>query len=984
MDMSFYRSLLLVMAGAALATAESPKVRSFEKLPIVFEPNQGQVDGQVKFLARGAGYTLYLTDREAVMSLKGAAPVRMSLVGGASPKAFQPSEPTGGISNYFLGNDPAKWRTGIPNFRRLKFSEVYPGVDLVYYGDGGKLEYDLVVAPGADANRIEVAYQGVESLRVDKQGDLLLKTAAGELRQQRPKVYQEQGGKKIEVAAAYRLLGAKKVAFELARYDRSKALVIDPVLLYSTYLGGTNTDFGYGIAVDATGNTYVTGTTSSTDFPLTNAIQSGSDNIYGNAFVTKINASGATKIYSTYLGGNGFDQGLGIAAGANGNAYITGWTASTNFPTASPLQANNAGGNDAFVTVLNPSGSTMIYSTYVGGAGNDLAAGIAVDVNGNAYITGQTGSSDFPATNPFQSFAGGTYDAFVMEINPTGSARIYSSFLGGTGEDYGAAIAIDSGGAAYVTGFTTSTDFPTTNPLQAAHGGPASGYDAFVTKIASGGASKVYSTYLGGNGNDYGYSIAVDSSGNAYVAGQTVSSNFPTTNPLQAAFGGGSSDAFVTEINAAGSAKVYSTYLGGSGLDSASGIAVDTAGNAYITGWTNSLNFPTADPLQATFAGGAFDAFLTEIAAGGATKVFSTYYGGSALDQANGITLGGGNIYIVGTSTSTDYPTVNALQPTNNGGGGDVFITSIVNPTIAPMGVNPPSGSGLTQTFSFTFTDPKGFSDLYVLDVLISTFLDGQTACYFALAPTGATTGYLYLVDDAGDGGYTVGSPMALPSSNSVQNNQCTLNGVGSSISASGNTLTLTLAVTFNSAWVGNKAIYMAARSNTQNSGWQAIGTWDVPGTVAPGPAVGTVSPARSTSSGQTYTFTYTDTSGYGDLFVLDILTNSFLDGVAGCYIAYVPTTPTNGYVYLVDDAGDGGYAPGSPVGLSSGSVLQNSQCAINTATSSASESGNTLTLNLNLTFKTTFAGNRVFFLAARNNTTGNSGWQAAGSVTVP
>ncbi len=467
MDISLYRTLMFVMVGAALATAEAPKVRNFEKLPIVFEPNRGQVDAQVKFLARGAGYTLYLTDREAVMSLKGAAPVRMSLVGGASPKAFQPSEPTGGISNYFLGNDPGKWRTGIPNFRRLKFSEVYPGVDLVYYGDGGKLEYDLVVAPGADANRIEVAYQGVESLRVDKQGDLLLKTAAGELRQQRPKVYQEQGGKKIEVAAAYRLLGAKKVSFELASYDRSKALVIDPVLMYSTYLGGTNTDFGYGIAVDGSGNTYVTGTTSSTDFPLTNAIQTGSDNIWGNAFVTKISASGATKTYSTYLGGNNFDQGLGIAVDPNGNAYVTGWTASSNFPTANAMQASNHGGNDAFVTELNPSGSAMIYSTYLGGGGNDQASGIAVDVNGNAYITGQSGSSDFPVTNSLQSFAGGTFDAFVMEINPTGSARIYSTFLGGSGEDYGGGIAIDASGYAYVTGFTTSTDFPTTNPLQA-------------------------------------------------------------------------------------------------------------------------------------------------------------------------------------------------------------------------------------------------------------------------------------------------------------------------------------------------------------------------------------------------------------------------------------------------------------------------------------------------------------------------------------
>jgi hypothetical protein len=331
------------------------------------------------------------------------------------------------------------------------------------------------------------------------------------------------------------------------------------------------------------------------------------------------------------------------------------------------------------------------------------------------------------------------------------------------------------------------------------------------------------------------------------------------------------------------------------------------------------------------------------------------------------------NIYMNGVS-----------GPSNTGWVFEGTYTTTVGGGPTPASAVPASGSGSTQTFTFTFTDALGYADLYVLDVLVSTFLDGQTACYFALAPTGATTGYLYLVDDGGDGGYAPGSPMPLPSNLSSQNSQCTLNGTGSSISSSGTTLTLTLSISFSPSFAGNKAFYMAARSRTQNSGWTALGTWNVPGAAPIGPAVGGVSPARSTSLGQTYTFTFTDSNGFADLFVLDILTNSFLDGISACYIAYVPTTPTNGYVYLVDDAGDGGYVPGSPVGLSSGSVLQNSQCAINTAGSSASASGNTVTLNLALTFTSGFAGNQVFFLAARNRTTGNSGWQAAGSVAVP
>jgi hypothetical protein len=323
----------------------------------------------------------------------------------------------------------------------------------------------------------------------------------------------------------------------------------------------------------------------------------------------------------------------------------------------------------------------------------------------------------------------------------------------------------------------------------------------------------------------------------------------------------------------------------------------------------------------------------------------------------------------------------------NGGGTGASSVWSFTTSSAAsvmPTSVSPGSGSALTQTFTFTFTDPNGYSDLSVLDVIVNNYLDGIGACYFAWVPASATSGYLYLVDDAGDGGYASGSPMFVPTSNSVQNSQCTINGPGSSVSSSGNTLTLTLSITFKAAFAGNKIFYMAARSNTQNSGWQALGTWNVPGSAPTGPFVGGTSPGRSTSMGQNYTFTFTDTNGYADLNVLDILTNSFLDGISACYVAYVPTGATTGYLYLVDDGGDGGYAAGSPMLLSSGGTLQNNQCTINTVGSSASASGNTLNLTLNMTFKTGFAGNQVFYLASRNSGSGNSGWQPVGSVTVP
>ena len=356
-----------------------------------------------------------------------------------------------------------------------------------------------------------------------------------------------------------------------------------------------------------------------------------------------------------------------------------------------------------------------------------------------------------------------------------------------------------------------------------------------------------------------------------------------------------------------------------------------------------------------------------------------------------------GRITVSGVATDYALPTANTIPyGIALGPDGALWITesnvsqiarvqpAASGPAVAPVSVSPGAGSATTQIFTFTFTDPAGYSDLAVLDILMNNYLDGQSACYVALTPVSATAGYLYLVDDAGDGHYAAGSPMYLPSSGTLQNNQCSIDASGSSISAGGTTLTLTLKLTFTAGFAGNKIFHMAARSNTQNSGWQALGTWNVPGPAPLGPAVGGMSPGRSTTMSQTYTFTFTDTNGYSDLAVLDILTNSFLDGITACYIAYVPTGPTTGYVYLVDDGGDGGYAAGSPIALSSGGSLQNHQCTINTLGSSASASGNTLTLNLAITFSPNFAGNQVFYLAARNSSTGNSGWQAVGSVTVP
>ncbi|MBI2877536.1 MAG: SBBP repeat-containing protein, partial [Candidatus Tectomicrobia bacterium] len=561
-------------------------------------------------------------------------------------------EPLPGKSHYFIGNDPQKWRTDLPTYARVQYKGVYPGIDLVFYGNQRQLEYDLLVAPGADPKAIRLAFTGADRLSLDAEGNLVLHIARGEILQRAPLIYQEMNGTRERISGRYVLQGKDRVGFEVSAYDPTRPLVIDPVLAYSTYLGGSeDLDFGNGIAVDGPGNAYVTGNAQSDDFPTTlGAWQPAYGGGNSDAFVTKLAPNGAL-VYSTYLGGSSKDFGTGIAADASGNAvYVTGATFSLDFRTtlgAFDMACGSDGNCDApfpggpgvadiFVTKLNAAGSAPIYSTYLGGSSADFGHGIAVDGSGNAYVTGMTLSANFPTfptpgaldatcgtdgnCNPGPS--GPQSDAFVTQLNPAGSGLVYSTYLGGSGNEGGGGdisggIAVDGSGNAYVTGSTDSPDFPTVNPLQAAFAGGFT--DAFVAKLNAAGSALAYSTYLGGNDGDYGEDIAVDSSGNAHVTGSTSSSNFPTRNSLQATLAGGFLDAFVTKLNAAGSGLIYSTYLGGSGpvegttgRDAGHGIAVDGSGRAYVAGDTSSTDFPIANALQPA-SGGSLDAFIARI-----------------------------------------------------------------------------------------------------------------------------------------------------------------------------------------------------------------------------------------------------------------------------------------------------------------------------------------------------------------------------------
>ncbi len=698
---------------------------AYGQIPLSFESNVGQTAAQVDFLSHGPGYGLFLTPTEAVLNLsKGTGPVgqaiggnvvTMTLVGASTNSAPTGLDKLAATSNYFIGNDPSQWHTNIANYGQVQYQNVYSGISLLYYGNQQNLEYDFQVAPGADPGVIQLAFSGVQSLSLDPQGNLMLETSGGEVVEQTPVVYQQEGAGRQEVAGKYVLEGGNQVGFAVGAYDASQPLTIDPVLSYATYLGGNGQDEGFGIAVDASGDAYVTGETPSNNFPTSNPLQPNySGGAIYDAFVSRLNATGTALVYSTYLGGGGTDEGKGIALDASGNAYITGFTESDNFPTTTgAFQPTFGGGTDAFVTKLNATGSALIYSTYLGG-GTAEGYAIALNASGNAYVTGWT-QPNFPTTSgAFQTKFDASANAFVTELNVSGSALVYSTYLGGSTYDQGWGIALDASGDAYVTGYTESSDFPTTsNALQPTFGG---GFDdAFVTELNATGTALVYSTFLGGSGNDEGNAIAVDAFGNAYVTGCTESSDFPTVNPIQATFDGGSGqgglgiyggDAFVAKVNASGTALIYSTYLGGSNDDIGWGIAVDGSGDAYIAGESDSSDFPTTvNALQPTLSF-VIDAVVAEVNPSGTALIYSSFLGGSdGVSIGNAIALdASGNAYVTGYTIASDFSTPYSVQSTS-GDAGDAFVAEIGN--IAPQNV-----TAVNDNFTTTVDTPTNLNVL--------------------------------------------------------------------------------------------------------------------------------------------------------------------------------------------------------------------------------------------------------------------------------
>lgn len=776
----------------------------YSNLPLSFIPNYGQFDPKVKLYAKGSGSCIYFTLEEVVLECiqRNESSAFEQSRSQKSPDQFLSKEsqeykrlvlalqfinpnPNGeiigqkklkGIVNYLKGNDPSKWKTNLPTYEETQYKEIWPNIDAVFYGTRGVIKNEFHLKPGANPKDIQLKYKGIDKLTLDEEGNLHIHSALGEVVEHYPISYQMIHNKKVEVESYFTIHrdtdGKPYYGFEIGEYDTQHPLIIDPALVYSTYLGETsNADFG--IAVDAGGNAYVTGSTDSTNFPTTPGSFQPVDPFPGiDAFVSKINPTGSGLVYSTYLGGNSGDTGRAITVDAGGNAYVTGSTGSANFPTtAGAFQTINPNPtfSQGFVTKLNPLGTGLVYSTFLGGTdGSGDGNGIVVDAGGNAYLTGITLATNFPTTpgafqpNPAQPV--GPFEAYVTKLNPAGSGLVYSTYLGGNSIDLGNAITVDTSGNAYVTGETFSTDFPTTpGSFQPSDPDPNPASNGFVTKLNSSGTTLVYSTYLGGNGNvDSGVGIAVDAGGNAYVTGSTNSTNFPTTPGSFQPSPPGANNTFVTKLNPTGSGLVYSTYLGGNSIQSGSGVAVDNVGNAYVTGGTFSTDFPiTADAIQPSPSLNG-DVFVTMLNPTGTGLIFSTYLGGSGSDVGRGIAIDGfGNTYITGSTFSTDFPTTpGSFRPSDpNPGSTDQFVAKlnlIPAPTITcpaditvsndpmecgavvnypdpivtdacPAGFtvvcNPPSGSFFpvgTTTGTCTVTDPCGGSASCMFTVTVN------------------------------------------------------------------------------------------------------------------------------------------------------------------------------------------------------------------------------------------------------------------------
>ena len=1063
---------LLVVAAATTAAAQSPTARPLDTLPVSFERNVGQAPADAHFVAHGAGHTLLLTRRGAVVRLPQGTDVLMRLLG-ATTMAPDGEARLPGVVNYFVGADPSAWRTDVPTFQRARYERVYDGIDLVYYGHAGRLEYDFVVAPGANPTAIRMSFDGANRVVLEQDGSLSLYADGGRLTVEKPVLYQDVGGVRSPVEGRFELDPDNVVSFVVGRYDRRLPLTIDPVLVYSSFAHEVY-HRPYDVHVAGDGSIFIAG-----------IFEPGGTSI--DAYVSKLAADGSALLFTTYIGGTGADWGKAVTSGADGSVYVTGQTFSFNFPLSSPAQSSFQEGGDAFVVKLAAAGNSLVYATYLGGNNEDAGNAIAVDVDGNAYIAGATRSDNFPRLLAQQTTRKGAEDAFITKYDPTG-VPLFSTYVGGGGSDAAHdALLVNDG--LLLAGQAGSYDFPTTPGVaQPVHSG--SFEDGFVAKVSTADASLIFSTYVGGGGADVITGVAVDASGAIYVTGDTSSSDFPVTPGVVQPNFGGSIDSFVAKLSADATVRVYATYLGGPGFEANTDgkIAVAADGSAVIVG-AAAAGFPLAEPLLQSPLPGLVPGYVTRLNPTGTVYMYSTLWPGVPNAVASGPS---GDAILVGTSNVGAYPTtpdarVPAL-PNITGTRGFLSRISDARPPctyhvrpdtiVGPSGVFSaaqqisvvaPSGCGWTAVADVPWIQlgADAGSGLAVLDMKTTSSNPGATrsgtitigdkvitvyqpslSCSYALSATplqpseGSTvvasvtagvdcpwvitplTTWLTVSPSSGVGNgsvtFTLQPNSGLPTRTAQvalgitynsqapwaisQAGQCNLEVTPNQIKmprAGGTALVGVTASPEGCAWTtrsettwltapggsgsGNLLVTVPANLSTSFRsanlllpGRSISVTQDgAPSSTVPLP--NPPSPPAGSGATQTFSFTFFEPNGVTNLDVVNVLVNNFLDGRFACYLAYVRSINV---LYLVNDAGDG-LLPGVVLDGSPQS-LANGQCAIDIPASSASTTFGVLTLTLRIGFEPSFAGNKVVYQAARDLNGNNSGWVQQGVWHVP
>lgn len=923
--------------AAALLPAATPPYQT----DFYFEPNLGQAPRNVRYVATGGDLSILVEDRTVTTSLSGRSVVRMSLEGGMAPVSVFGIDGKPGVMNY-LDRQPAI--TSVPRFAGVRLNRVYPGIDMVYRADGLQFEYDFHVAPGADAAAIRLRFSTAPLLT--KSGDLLLETASGQLRQHKPVAFQTVEGRRVEVPVRFAVKG-NEVSFRLADYDRSLPLLIDPPITYLTYLGNPSNANSFAVRTDGSGALYVF--SASTIAVQTNAIGSTA-----GTTVTKFNAAGQL-VYSTRTDVIASDGGW--AVDPQGFVYMA---------------------NGTTLFKLNQAGTAQVYRTTIPYSGLQLE-GMAVDPSSNVYLTGRIVSLPTTYTATAGAFSA-TGNGFLMKYDAAGTTTLYRTFLPAVSRAQG--LAVDSTGATYFAVINPSTSWGASTNL----GGGNGNFLGFA-KLNPAGSALAY-VFDFSAPNFTVTNLAIDSTGNLFFSGPIGFNTLPVTNALQSTVGGGASDIGLVKVNAAGNAILFATYFGGNGQEGSTingGLAIDAQGNAWIGGITTSTNLPLQGATQNSRLGNV-DGFLAQIKGDGSQLLFSTYAGSSANEINSGfhcVAADNGAGYLALGAPSGTLAGVNALQPNYGTGSSNLVVgkwgTTVPAGNQAPTvtSINPASGSGLTTTRTFVFTDGNGANDLGVVNVLINTALDGRNACYIGYD---SANNFLVLLNDSG----LDASVLFLPSAATLSNSQCSISGSSVTAVKSGNTLTLTIGFTFTSSFGGSRVVYAAARDSAEaNSGWQAVGS-HFTSVLASNPLPLVASPVGGTATvGTTFPLTlqYRDATASTNLQPVQLLINSAVDGANACYFGF---DHAGNFLYIIGDNGDLQVTPVRLNGAAGGvASIENSQCRLIAAGSTFTDVGNTLTMTLQLQFKSGFVGRRLIFGGAQTTSAANSGWHLMGSLTV-